>query len=252
MPPTIFVIRHAQGEHNVKRRHHLRDPHLTELGREQCRQLRSTFPHHDEISIVMASPLLRTIQTASFCLGPALKKPEVPFLLIPTAQEIANQPCDIGYPPEELKPMVREMLSKEDLEFDAEKIDFSLVEEGWNSKFVDIFFIAQQGIYEASYPAVEARAASLRAWLYQRPEKNIVLVSHGAFLHYFSEDWTAFDAAKGTAYENCEFRKFEFSEDSSAHEAHVVDCGGGKVKQGRPEGVHAHVLKAIKQVEKNA
>lgn len=118
----------------VQRRHHLRDPHLTELGREQCRQLRSTFPHHDEISIVMASPLLRTIQTASFCLGPALIKPEVPFLLIPTAQEIANQPCDIGYPPEELKPMVREMLSKEDLEFDAGKIDFSLVEEGWNSK----------------------------------------------------------------------------------------------------------------------
>jgi len=90
----------------------------------------------------------------------------------------------------------------------------------------------------------------LRTWLYQRPEKNILLVSHGAFLHYFSEDWTFFDGAKGTAYENCEWRRFNFSEDSNEKEAHLVEHGGAKVKQGRPDGVHAHVLSGIKQVEK--
>ena len=134
MAPTIYVVRHAQGEHNVKRRHHLRDPHITELGREQCKQLREKFPYHDDISIVMASPLIRTIETASLCFGQALRKPDVPFLLIPAAQEIANQACDIGYDPDELKPMVKEMLEKEDLEFDPSKIDYSLVHEGWNSK----------------------------------------------------------------------------------------------------------------------
>lgn len=83
----------------------------------------------------MASPLLRTIQTASLCFGPALKNPDVPFLLIPTAQEIANQPCDIGYAPAELKSRVREMLGREELEFEPEtKVDFGLVQEGWNSK----------------------------------------------------------------------------------------------------------------------
>lgn len=82
----------------------------------------------------MASPLIRTIETASLCFGPALKKPDVPFLLVPMTQEIANQPCDIGYSPAELKPMVEEMLSHEQLDFDPSKIDFSLVEEGWNSK----------------------------------------------------------------------------------------------------------------------
>ena len=99
---------------------------------------------------------------------------------------------------------------------------------------------------------MEARAATLRTWLYTRPEENIVLVSHGAFLHYFSEDWTFFDGAKGTAYENCEFRKFTFSEESSAEKAHLIEHGGAKVKMGRPPGVHGHVLEGIEQVEKGA
>lgn len=106
-------------------------------------------------------------------------------------------------------------------------------------------------MYEASYKAVDARAAALRAWLYQRPEKNIVLVSHGAFLHYFSEDWTFFDGAKGTAYENCEYRQFTFTEQSNEKEAHLIEHGGMKVKQGRPAGVHAHVLSGIDEVEKS-
>ncbi|GAB7354453.1 hypothetical protein MBLNU459_g4937t3 [Dothideomycetes sp. NU459] len=240
MPPTIFVVRHAQGYHNIKRRHHLRDPHITGLGHEQCIQLRNSFPHHDEIDIIMASPLMRTIETASLVFEKALDRRNVPFMLVPMAQEIANQPCDIGFAPDELKTLVRETLAKENVSFDVAKIDFSLVEEGWNSK---------KGIYEASLLQVEKRAASLRAWLWRRPEKNIVLVSHGAFLHYFSEDWTFFDGAKGTAYENCEYRKFTFSKDSNEKEAHVEEDGGQRIKLGRPAGVHGHVLSGIEQVE---
>lgn len=105
-------------------------------------------------------------------------------------------------------------------------------------------------MYEASLSAVEARAAALRAWLFQRPEENVLLVAHGAFLHYFSEDWTFFDGAKGTAYENCEYRRFQFSEDSNKTKAHLVEHGGSKIKQGRPAGVHSHVLSGIEQIEK--
>lgn len=108
----------------------------------------------------------------------------------------------------------------------------------------------QKGIYQASLSGVEARAAELRAWLWKRPEKKIVLVSHGAFLHYFTEDWRFFDGAKGTAYENCEYRQFTFSEESNEEEAHVVEHGGQKIKLGRPPGVHGHVLSGIEQVEK--
>jgi len=90
----------------------------------------------------MASPLIRTIETASLSFGPALSKSDVPFLLVPTAQEIANQGCDIGYDPAELKLMVKEMLSKEDIEFDPAKIDFGLVHEGWNSKVCSFSVVA--------------------------------------------------------------------------------------------------------------
>lgn len=37
----------------------------------------------------------------------------------------------------------------------------------------------------------------MRNWIYNRPEKHIALVTHGAFLHYFTEDWTAYDKSRG-------------------------------------------------------
>lgn len=109
--------------------------------------------------------------------------------------------------------------------------------------------IVQAGPYTASLTAVESRAAALRSSLYAYPSEAIILVSHGAFLHYFSEDWTFFDGAKGTAYENCEFREFKWTEGSSESDAHLLEVGGAKVKMGRPAGVHAHVLEGIEMVE---
>ena len=55
----------------------------------------------------------------------------------------------------------------------------------------------QQGKYAATLTAVKARAARLRSWLFARPEKTIVLVTHGAFLHYLMEDWRNFDYERG-------------------------------------------------------
>jgi len=57
--------------------------------------------------------------------------------------------------------------------------------------------VIQKGEYEASVEAVEKRAAALRCWLWNRPEENIALVTHGAFLHYLTEDWTGLFAPRG-------------------------------------------------------
>jgi hypothetical protein len=46
--------------------------------------------------------------------------------------------------------------------------------------------------------AVHQRAAEMRNWIYNRPEKHIALVTHGGFLHYFTEDWTGYVKGKGT------------------------------------------------------
>ncbi|KAI5215558.1 phosphoglycerate mutase-like protein [Aureobasidium subglaciale] len=242
MAPTIYVVRHAQGHHNVNNQHHLRDPNITDLGHTQCTNLSKTFPKSELPAslTIMASPLIRTIQTACLGFGDLLKtRPDVKFLLVPMAQEIANQPCDIGFSQSELKPKIAAWLDENRIGFGVERMNWSLVEDGWNSK---------AGPYTASLEEVTARAAALRATLYAYPSEAVVLVTHGAFLHYFTADWTSFDGAKGTAYENCEFKKFTWDSEGSDG-IHLQEVGGAKIKLGRPAGVHAHVLQGIEMVK---
>ena len=79
----------------------------------------------------------------------------------------------------------------------------------------------QSGIHAPTFPAVARRAALLREWLRSRPEENIALVTHGAFLHYLIEDWTGFEVNKGTGFRNCEVRRYKFAGNGSL----VAVCG---------------------------
>lgn len=45
------------------------------------------------------------------------------------------------------------------------------------------------GPYAPTNLALKERARAARRWLKARPEKEIVMVTHGGFLHYFTEDW---------------------------------------------------------------
>ncbi|KKY28139.1 putative phosphoglycerate mutase family protein [Diplodia seriata] len=237
MPPTLYLVRHAEGEHNVNRRHHLRDPHITPLGHAQCAALRDEFADSEKVSAVLASPLKRTIQTATYCFGAALARPDVPFVLVPLAQEVAANPCDTGFPADELRAALPEMVGPATVGFDlGAKVDFGLVEEGWNSK---------SGIYTPSFPAVERRAALLRAWLRARPEQNVVLVTHGAFLHYLIEDWADYDPKKGTGFCNCEVRRYGFAEDGSLAALEGAASEPGYVKGARPDWVNRNVLSDV-------
>jgi hypothetical protein len=47
----------------------------------------------------------------------------------------------------------------------------------------------QTGKWAPSAMALMNRAREARQWVKARPEKEIVLVSHGGFLHYFTDDW---------------------------------------------------------------
>lgn len=50
-------------------------------------------------------------------------------------------------------------------------------------------FVQQTGPYVPTNKALKERARAARRWLKARPEKEIVMVTHGGFLHYFTEDW---------------------------------------------------------------
>jgi hypothetical protein len=83
----------------------------------------------------MASGLKRTIQTAVTAFAPTLARPEVPLLLVPLAQEISAKPCDTGTDARELREGMDKVLEDVDVKFKhVGRIDYSLLEEGWNGK----------------------------------------------------------------------------------------------------------------------
>jgi broad specificity phosphatase PhoE len=112
------------------------DAVLTAKGKEQCRTLSTAFKHHQNIDIVFASPLRRTIQTASLSFGPVLAREEVPFVLLPALQEVSTQGCDVGIADTaaDVMQLLPELFKDGELDFDSNKIDASAVTEGWNSK----------------------------------------------------------------------------------------------------------------------
>ncbi|KAF2021007.1 phosphoglycerate mutase family protein-like protein [Aaosphaeria arxii CBS 175.79] len=241
MPPTIYLVRHAQGEHNATRNYTILDPLLTAKGKQQCQDLKKAFPFHNEIDLVVASPLRRTVQTAALSFGPTLARKEVPFIALPVAQEVSNTKSDTGLEIEELLESLPTLFSNDQLEFDVHsKLDLSLLEKGWTSK---------QGQYAYTKEAILKRAAGLRSWLYQRPEKNIILVSHGAFMHFFTEDLDTVDAMTSTAYLNCELRIFTFTPSSTEDDAHVQETPESRTTRGANQRERdPHVLEEIETV----
>ncbi|KAJ5316701.1 hypothetical protein N7508_001209 [Penicillium antarcticum] len=203
MAPIIHCVRHAQGVHNLCTENHvIPDPLLTDLGHEQCKKLRESFPRHADIDLVTTSPLRRTIYTALESFEPVFQaKPDLKVIALPDIQETSDVPCDTGSEPELLAS-----------EFKS-GVDLALVQKGWNNK--------QSDRYEPTNRALKERARAARRWLKARPEKEIVMVTHGGFLHYFTEDWEDSSQFQGTGWTNTEYRTFTFTE-----EVHTDDLDG--------------------------
>ncbi|KAI9827282.1 MAG: hypothetical protein M1832_005420 [Thelocarpon impressellum] len=192
MAPILHCVRHAQGYHNLSVANHtMPDPDLTPFGKEQCKILAETFPHHDRVELLVASPLRRTLYTALLGFEAEVKR-GMQVIALPNVQETADVPCDTGSPPEKLRE-----------EFKGQPVDLSRVTDGWDSK---------QGEWAPTAQAIQRRARLARQWLRARPEKEIVLVTHGGFLHYITEDWTDSNKFQGTGWANVEFRSFAFAD----------------------------------------
>ncbi|CAK4033454.1 Hypothetical predicted protein [Lecanosticta acicola] len=203
MAPTIHCVRHAQGFHNLNvANHSMHDPLLTPLGEEQCRLLQKNFPYHDKIDAVVASPIKRTIYTALLGFGDTINKKNLKVIALPELQETSDLPCDTPSPPEQVAK-----------EFAGQPVDLSLVKPGYDSK---------RGKWAPTSKAIEIRAREARQWFMHRPEKEIVVVTHGGFLHYFTEDWNDNHRFAGTGWANTEYRSYTFST-SDPEQAHLIE-----------------------------
>ncbi|KAL8833236.1 MAG: hypothetical protein Q9170_004400 [Blastenia crenularia] len=161
MAPTMHLVRHAQGYHNLNRNNKvIPDPLLTPVGEQQCLQLRDSFPYHSEIDLLVTSPMHRTLQTTLRSFSLEIDR-GVPCIAIPELQECGDEPCNTGKDPELLK-----------WSFVGSPINFDLVVEEWNSR---------RGVWGSkSVQSQQTRAWNALKWLKARDEREIVVVAHDA------------------------------------------------------------------------
>ncbi|KAL2148990.1 hypothetical protein VTH82DRAFT_1676 [Thermothelomyces myriococcoides] len=206
MPPTLILVRHAQGLHNVDRDYNIHDPVLSSLGREQCAQLKEhllpRIPKDLDVGLIIVSPMIRTIETALLAFGDLIDR-GVPIVAHAGWQEISLQPCDIGTPLPELAARFPQ-------------VDFSQV----NPLFPDKTSPAAAERYGFTRQAVVGRGRAVLRELRARPEKAVVVVSHSGFLRV---------GVTGCYFMNADYRIFDFVDDND------IDASGER--KGEDDGV---------------
>lgn len=190
-PRIVHFIRHAQGYHNVDGDQSIPDPDLTPKGQKQCKDLSTSFPYFDRIDLVCASPIRRTIQTASISMEPFLKSGKNKILALPLAQEAPAEPANT---PSGIKRLQDEYGSIVNFERCYELPDFA----------------SKEGTFAPDSESLQARAVTLRKFLRDRKEDEIVVVSHGDFLHHVSRDVDDEGKQINGDWENTEYRSYRF------------------------------------------
>lgn len=241
MAPTLVCVRHAQGFHNLGAEYHsLRDPKLTPFGQEQCTTLRdSGIVDQNKVSLVVSSPLTRTIHTAFVSFQPAIEgsRCQPRIIALPDTQETSDFPCDTGSDIEVLQEIC-----------DTGKwpVDLSRLDNKWNDK-------SSTSRYYPSGTAIKARAQAARQQIRQLmkalvdagdSDAQVILVTHGGFLHYFTNDWEDSNKYLGTGWLNTETRSYTYAAgvDSNDEDAGLVETMESRIRRGKEQPMFAKDL----------
>ncbi|RFU29954.1 hypothetical protein B7463_g6393, partial [Scytalidium lignicola] len=220
---TLHLVRHAQGYHNLRQENHtLPDPLLTDLGRTQCTTLSTVFSHHAQVTDIVSSPLRRTIYTALLSFPDEVQARSIPVVALPQLQETSDLPCDTGSAPDLLR---REF------------------ENGAEGGVVDLKREDRCAGAGGTGLVTGVRDKRAREMVEQKvvedvesAEPHIVVVTHGGFLHYFTEDWEGHDGFLGTGWQNTEFRSYTFvTEGDGDEDASVVETAESRRRRSGKE-----------------
>ncbi len=190
--PTIHLVRHAQGFHNLSAANQqIPDPLLTDFGKQQCADLSRRFPYQAQLTHLVASPMRRTLYTALLSFEPAAQQQQEGgsatgkrvVIALPEIQELSVLPCDVGSD--------RAALAAEF----GDSVDLSNVGSGWNHK-------GPWSPWAPEMARLTARAGAARRWLRDLATRagedaHIAVVTHGGFLHFLTEDWDGVNPDKG-------------------------------------------------------
>lgn len=116
------------------------------------------------MELLLASPLTRAIQTCLIAFEPCLER-GLKIVALPIAEEALGDPCDTGSPLDVLKQRF------------PDHVDFEYMKYGWYK---------HEGEFALDPKSLLARAAKLRRFVRDRPEKEVVLVAHGFINHYIA------------------------------------------------------------------
>ena len=184
MSSVIYLVRHAESEHNVSKDFTQRDPPLTASGLDQAATLVESFPDTASIALVLTSPLTRTLQTTTIGFPQVFRQGAagggVQLIVDPDLQERSDLPCDTGS-------------GRAELEEAFPAVDFGDLEQEW---------FVKEGLSAADDAAVANRAQRFRDRLRevitslekgrkddgQRRRTNVVVVTHGVFMKFLAED----------------------------------------------------------------
>jgi broad specificity phosphatase PhoE len=191
-PRAVHFIRHAEGYHNSLNDETIPDPDLTPKGKEQCKHLSTTFPYFDRIDLVCASPIRRACQTALISMEPYLQSGKHKVLALPLAQEATDKPANT---PSDIKVLEKEF---------GDVVDFHRCMDTYTN------YSSKEGRFAPDGPSLSTRALELRRFLRDRDEQEVVVVSHGDFLHYVSGEINDDGSQAKGWWTNTECRSYRF------------------------------------------
>lgn len=198
----VWFVRHAEALHNASGDSSVRDPGLTKTGREQALALAASGALRVDAQLVVASPMRRTLETASLAL-PAHVAPHARRVACSLVQEIGTSNADTGRPPHELR---AEAAAADAL--DAAQFDLTELEEMWYVKPAPWCKARQIALADGA-AALAARRRAFVRWLRARPEQRIVVVTHHGFVCHLL----------ATELANCEVLAVELLADADGADA---------------------------------
>jgi hypothetical protein len=141
-------------------------------------------------SISIPSPIRRAIQTALISMEPYLQSGKHHIFALPLAQEATDKPANT---PSDIKRLNFEY---------GNVVDFH--------RCMDIYvdYDSKKGRWAPDFRSLEARALELRNFLRDRDEQEIVVVSHGDFLHHVTGNVNDDGSQAKGWWKNTEFRSY--------------------------------------------
>ncbi|KAJ4716031.1 Phosphoglycerate mutase-like protein 1 [Melia azedarach] len=191
---TIHLVRHAQGIHNVEGDKNYKaylspkyfDAQLTQLGWQQVDNLRKHVLNSGllkRIDLVVASPLLRTLQTAVgvFGGGDYVDRTDVVPLMVANAGNSGQSAISsLNCPPIVAFELCREHLGVHPCDRRRNINDYQFLFPAVES---DEDVLWKPNVRETK-EEVAARGLNFMNWLWRREEKEIAIVTHRGFLSH--------------------------------------------------------------------